>query len=341
MNPATINNTSNTFLLMRGAISVPGTVTYSAATNTASFTPAGPLLNNTVYTATITTGAKNLAGNGLVTNYVWTFTTLLAVPPPPPPNILGTAAQFGAFGGAAGMTNDGLNTLIFNGSIGTTAVASSITGFFDATTFQNYTVTTLNRGVVTGRIHAAPPAPGSAASLAIATQARADALNAYGIISPAQMPGGTDPTPPAAPGELGNLTLTPGVYKSAGGSFAISAGNLTLDAQNNPNAQWFFQAPTSLTVGAPGAGGGRSVIVINAPANFSPGNSVYWYVGSAATINGSGAGGGVMVGTIISSAGVTFSTTTAGNVLPQVVLNGRALSLVASVTMTNTTINVP
>ena len=339
MNPLTINNT--TFLLMRGAISVPGTVTYAGATNTASFTPAAPLLNGTPYTATITTQARNLAGNGLATNYVWTFTTLLAVPPPPPPNILGTAAQFGVFGGSAGMTNDGLNTLIFNGSIGTTAVASTITGFYDATTFENYTVTPLNRGVVTGRIHAAPPPPGSAASMIIATQGRADALIAYNLISPAGTPGGTDPTPPAAPGELGNLTLTPGIYKSAGGSFAISAGNLTLDAQNNPNAQWFFQAPTSLTVGAPGVGGGRSVIVINAPANFPSGNRVYWYVGSAATINGSGAGGGVMVGTIISSAGVTFSTVTAGNVLPQVVLNGRALSLGASVTMVNTTINVP
>jgi len=45
-----------------------------------------------------------------------------------------------------------------------------------------------------------------------------------------------------------------------------------------------------------------------------------------------------MVGNIISSAGVTFST--AGNAV-QTVLNGRAISLVASVTMVNTTINVP
>jgi hypothetical protein len=64
--------------------------------------------------------------------------------------------------------------------------------------------------------------------------------------------------------------------------------------------------------------------------------NVFWYVGSAATING--AGGGTMVGTIISSAGVTFST--AGNSV-QTVLNGRAISLNASVTMVNTTINVP
>jgi hypothetical protein len=64
--------------------------------------------------------------------------------------------------------------------------------------------------------------------------------------------------------------------------------------------------------------------------------NVYWQVGSAAIING--AGGGIMTGTIIAYSGVTFST--AGNVV-QTILNGRALSLNASVTMVNTTINVP
>jgi hypothetical protein len=45
-----------------------------------------------------------------------------------------------------------------------------------------------------------------------------------------------------------------------------------------------------------------------------------------------------MVGTVIAQDGVTFST--AGNVA-LVTLNGRALSLGASVTMVNTVVNVP
>jgi hypothetical protein len=45
-----------------------------------------------------------------------------------------------------------------------------------------------------------------------------------------------------------------------------------------------------------------------------------------------------MVGTIIASSGVTFST--AGN-MAITTLNGRALALNASVTMVNTVINVP
>ncbi|MCC8426433.1 ice-binding family protein [Mucilaginibacter sp. UR6-11] len=235
---------------------------------------------------------------------------------------------FGAFGGSAGVTNQGINTVINNGSIGTTAVSTAVTGFHDGLTNDVYTETPLNVGLVTGGIYSAPPFPGTAPKFAIATQALAAANAFYISISPANRPGGTDP----GAGELGGLTLAPGTYKSAAGTFKITNGNLTLDAQGDPNAVWVFQAPTSLTVGIAGPTGARSIIL----KNGAQAQNVYWYVGSSATING--AGGGVMVGTIIASAGVTFST--AGNVV-QTVLNGRAISLVASVTMVNTTINTP
>lgn len=128
------------------------------------------------------------------------------------------------------------------------------------------------------------------------------------------------------------MTLAPGIYKSASGTFKISNGDLTLDAQGDPNATWIFQTAAGLTVGIAGPTGAKSVILINGALS----KNVFWYVGSAATING--AGGGTMVGTIIATSGVTFST--AGNAV-QTVLNGRVISLVASVTMVNTTINVP
>jgi hypothetical protein len=320
MDPATINAT--TFLLRQGVTAIPGVVTYSGTT--ATFTPAAPLASNTVYTATITTGAKNVAGNALAANYVWSFTTMAPVPT----NLLGSAALFGAFGGSAGITNQGINTVINNGGIGTTGASTLITGFHDGLTAAVYTETPLNIGLVTGGIYTAPPPPGTAASFAIATQGFLDATIAYNSISPASRPGGTDP----GAGELGGLTLPPGVYKSAGGSFGITSGNLTLNAMGDPNAVWIFQAPTSLTVGIAGPAGARSVLLING----AQAKNVYWYVGSSATING--AGGGVMTGNILATAGVTFST--AGNTV-QTILNGRALSLTASVTMVNTTINVP
>jgi hypothetical protein len=320
MDPLSIN--TNSYTLKNGNNAVAGTVTY--LNNVATFSPLFSLLLNTTYTATITTAAKDLAGNQMVANYVWTFTTAL---PATPQVVLGTAANFGAFGGSAGTTNQGLNTVINNGGLGTTGASTLVTGFHDGLTADVYTETPLNKGNVTGGIFTAPPAPGTAASFTIAQKALSDATIAYISISPASKPGGSDP----GAGELGGLTLAPGVYKSASGTFKITNGDLTLDAKGDPNATWIFQTAAGLTVGIAGPAGARSVKMINGglPKN------VYWYVGSAATING--AGGGVMVGTIIASAGVTFST--ADNVV-QTVLNGRAISLNASVTMVNTTINV-
>ncbi len=323
MDATTIN--ALTFMIKQGTNQVFGTVSYSGTT--ATFTPAQQFVANTLYTATITTGAKDVNGNALAANYVWNFTTVATPVPVNNSPSLGSAAIFGSFGGNAGITNQGINTVI-NGSIGTTAASTLVTGFDDGTTGDIYTETPLNKGLVTGRIYTAPPAPGTAASAAIATQALADANATYLIISPAGTPGGVDP----GAGELGGLVLTPGVYKAASGTFKISSGNLTLDAKGDPNAVWIFQTAAGLTVGVAGPAGAKSVSLVNG----AQAKNVFWYVGSTAVING--AGGGVMTGTIIASSGVTFST--AGNNV-QTVLNGRAISLVASVTMVNTTINVP
>ena len=104
---------------------------------------------------------------------------------------------------------------------------------------------------------------------------------------------------------------------------------MTLDAQGDTNAVWVFQTASSLTVGD--AGVPRNVLLING----AQAKNVFWQIGSAATINPAG---GTMVGTIIAAQGVTFSTP--GNAAV-CTLNGRALSLNASVTMVNTVINVP
>lgn len=71
MNPATI--TSATFVLMKGSVVVPGTVTYSGTT--ATFTPTAVLAANSLYNATITTAAQNKSGLGLDLPYLWSFTT--------------------------------------------------------------------------------------------------------------------------------------------------------------------------------------------------------------------------------------------------------------------------
>jgi len=71
MSAATINTA--TFTLTQGSTPVSGAVTYVG--KTATFKPAGNLASDTMYTATITTGAKNQADTALAANYVWSFTT--------------------------------------------------------------------------------------------------------------------------------------------------------------------------------------------------------------------------------------------------------------------------
>src|SRR6185436_9913314 len=90
MDPATISTT--TFTLNQGATPVTGTVTYVGTT--ATFAPASALAINTTYTATITTGVKDLAGNALANNFVWSFTTVGATVGQTPV-ALGSASGFG------------------------------------------------------------------------------------------------------------------------------------------------------------------------------------------------------------------------------------------------------
>ena len=124
MNPLSINTTTFTLTGPSGA-AVIGTISYNAATFVATFTPTTNLAANTIYTADITTGATDSTGNPLgsgVAPNPWTFTTFgVALPPPV---VLNSAAAFGDVGGTAGMTNQGIETVINNGSIGTTAVST-------------------------------------------------------------------------------------------------------------------------------------------------------------------------------------------------------------------------
>ena len=338
MDPATVN--SATFAVTGPAPSrtpvTAGSVVLDGATGTiATFTPLNPLTAGVTYTATLMGGANGvkdvaIPANGMASSFTWSFTA--ANCSSPPPVALGSISTFGDFGGSAGMTNQGILTII-NGDIGTTAVSTAVTGFHDSGPQCIYTQTPLNIGTVNGTIYTAPPPPtvgcpteGTAVTMAIATQARADALSAYNAL--VAMPGGPDP----GAGNLANLVLAPGVYTAAAGSFMIQGGNLTLDAQGNANAVWVFQMASTLTVGGPGAAFPQSVTLVNG----AQAKNVFWQVGTAATINAGG--GGTMVGTIIAQSGVSISTP--GN-LAVSTLNGRAISLGASVTIVNTVINVP
>jgi Ice-binding-like/Bacterial Ig-like domain len=338
MNPNTVNATTFTLTGPAPAVTtvVAASVTIDAATGTiATFTPEAALAEGT-YAATIvggSTGVLDLAvpADDMVADYPWTFTVGAATGNCLAPVALGSASPFGDFGGTAGMTNTGTATVI-NGDTGSIATGTSaITGFHD-TAGDIYTQTPANIGTVNGTIYTCtnsttgPNSTGpNAANCKVATDALGDATIAY--LALVHMPPGANPG-----GNLGSQTLTPGVYTAPGGSFLIQGGDLTLNAEGNANAVFVFQMADALTVGGPGVAAPQSIIL----SGGAQAKNVFWQVGSFATINAGG--GGTMVGTIISQTGMSFSTV--GNVDP-VTLNGRALSLGASVTMVDTLINVP
>ena len=73
MDPATITTTSFSLKATNSGINVPGTVT--PVGTSATFSPANNLSANTNYSATITAAVKDLSGNSMAANFVFTFTT--------------------------------------------------------------------------------------------------------------------------------------------------------------------------------------------------------------------------------------------------------------------------
>ncbi len=207
MNPGTIN--SGTFTLA-GAT---GTVTYDPPSMTATYTPSASLALNTTYTATITTGAQDLAGNALASNHVWTFTTATAACLQPVP--LNSAANFLVLAGST-VTSTGPTTLT-GGNLGLSP-GSAVTGFPPGTLTSP------------AAMFVADPT---------AAQAQLDLTVAYNYAAGVQGAA-------VLPGDMTGLTFTPGVYKTSS-TVELSSGKVTLDAQGNANAVFIFQVGSTLT----------------------------------------------------------------------------------------------
>jgi flagellar basal body-associated protein FliL len=279
MDPSTI--TIATFTMTQGSTSVTGTVIYAGTT--ASFKPSTSLAANTAYTATITTGVKDLSGNTLKNNFVWSFTTATSTSSCTQTAVsLGTAANFEVLAGS-GVTNTGLT--VITGDMGVSP-GTAVTGF--------------PPGTLSGATHAGD---GTAAT------AQVDLTTAYNNAQ------GLTLCPITVSGDLGGLTLAPGLYKSTS-SLAIT-GTLTLDAQGNANAVFIFQIASTLTTAS-----GAKILL----ANGAQAANVFWAVGSSATLGINS----LFKGTIMAYASITLTTGAE--------LDGRALARVAAVTMDTNTI---
>jgi hypothetical protein len=284
MNASTI--TAATFTVTGpGAAPVPGTVAYDASNLIARFTPTSALALGAVYTATITTGAKDAAGNALASSHAWTFSTA-AVAGNQGSVALGAVGAFAVLGGST-VTSTGATAL--TGDLGVSP-GSAVTGF--------------PPGTRSGSTHAGDAT--SAVAMVALTTAYNDAA-------------GRTLAPVTVAGNIGGLTLPPGLYKSTS-SLAISSGDLTLDAQGDANGIFIFQVASTLTTTS-----GRKVIL----SGGAKSNNVYWQVGTSATLGTTS----VFKGTIMANQSVTLNT--GAN------LNGRALARIGAVALSGSSVVMP
>ncbi len=287
MDQSTFTNSS--FIVSDGANNITGQISYNGTT--ASFTPDNLLLANTSYTATLTTAIKSAGNVNLANNYEWSFST----------NTVGvnlnSVARFGIIAGV-GVTNAAGFSVINNLDVGISpGVRSSIVGFPPAS-------------IVNGKIYASDdPFPAGIAAMLI--QAKQDLVDAYLFAQNA-----TFPAPQTVSGDQGGKTLAPGIYKSAS-TLLIQSGDLTLDAQGDPNAVWIFQIASDFTT-VGGAGG--SVIL----AGGAQAKNIFWQTGSSATIGNSTS----FKGNVLALTSITMNS--------GAVAEGRMLAQEGSVVMTST-----
>jgi hypothetical protein len=200
------------------------------------------------------------------------------------PISLGAAAKFAVLA-ATTVTSSGATTV--NGNLGVSP-GTAVTGSLK----------------VSGMIHAGGPT---------AAQAQSDLTAAYNDAA------GRTAGALTVAGNLGGLTLTPGLYKSTS-SLEISSGDLTLDARGDTNAVFIFQLASTLTTTS-----GRQVIL----KGGARAANIYWQVGSSATLGTSS----VFKGNLLAATSITVTTGAA--------VEGRLLARTAAVTLDTNTITPP
>ncbi len=197
---------------------------------------------------------------------------------------LGGSANFAILAGSA-ITNTGATTI--TGDLGLSP-GSSIGGF--------------PPGILIGTQHI---------NDTISNQAKLDLTVAYNDIA-----GRTCTDIVILSGNIGGLTLTPGLYKSTS-SLAISSGDLTFDALGNADALFIIQIASTLTTTS-----GRKVIL----SGGAKASNIFWQVGSSATFGTTS----VFKGTVLAMQSITLNT--------GATLDGRCLARTGGITMEGNTI---
>ena len=292
MNPTTI--TSSTFTLMQGNTAIAGTVAYSGTS--ASFTPSALLTSGTVYTAMISTGAKDLAGNALAANITWNFTTgsvanTLAVVD------LGAAGNYVIL---AKSTITNVPTSAITGDIGLSPAATSYVTGFGLTNATGYATSPQ----ITGKIFAADMVAPTSTNLTTAVN---NMLTAYTDAAGRPLPDFTE----LGAGNIGGKILVPGLYKWT--TTVSLPSNVTISG--GANDVWIFQISGDLN---------QSAAVLITLSGGAQAKNIFWQVAGQAIIGLNAHFEGI----ILSQTTVIFKTGAS--------MNGRALAQTAVVLDQNT-----
>lgn len=290
MNAATINAATFSLAPVGGALLIPASVSYNAATKVATLTTSSALVAGTSYTAVIHATATSAAGTPVGCPFAWTFKTATVAVASPAAINLGLAAPF-AMAATAGVTNTSVlpNTTI-NGNVVLDPVTGAICNTVPVDAAGGFGLCGGFAPVINGSVISAYYPDAGVTSGAV----KADLRAAYLSITP--------PAGPPAAGSLGGATslpagttlgaptgsalvqgdnyFVPGVYQST--TSILVTGDLTLDAQGNPDAVFVFQSTS--TVGSPGGapspGAHTRILLING----AKASNVWWQAGSSATL---------------------------------------------------------
>jgi hypothetical protein len=209
----------------------------------------------------------------------------------------------------AGSEISNIPTSSITGNIGISpASASFITGFSMVYTSGDAQSTSAQ---VTGNLYASDYAAPTPATL---TTAQGDLTTAYNNAA-----GRTSTDIVLISGNIGGLTLTPGLYKSSG-SLEISSGDLTFDAKGNNDAVFIIQIASTLNTTS-----GRKVIL----AGGAQASNIFWQVGTSATLGTTS----VFKGTIMADQSISMGTGAS--------IDGRLLARIAAVTLEGNTLVKP
>ncbi|MBN2893868.1 MAG: DUF3494 domain-containing protein [Bacteroidales bacterium] len=206
--------------------------------------------------------------------------------------------------------------VILAGSLISNVPTSALTGNIGLSPAAGSFITGFGETEITGTIYTAD-ATGPANSVidvAKLTTAKGDLTTAYNDAA-----GRTSIDMVLLAGNIGGLTLTPGLYKSSG-SLEISSGDLTFDAEGDSNAVFIIQIASSLITTS-----GRKVIL----SSGALASNIFWQVGTSATLGTTS----VFKGTIMADQSISMNT--------GAIIEGRLFARIAAVTIESNTIVKP